>query len=248
MVSTGDGAAVLGDGQLDAMELARRVDSSDVSDATLTRIEVAFDDLATAYSTMSPSELRPLVRRHVSYVGQLIEARKTLAQHRRLLVVGGRLTLLAATVQIDLRQRGTGDAHLSTARQLAKHAEHPEIMAWCLETRAWDRLTVGDFAAAARLSQQAQAAAPPGSSAHIQATAQEGRAWARMGRVAETHDALSRTARLVGPLGVPERPEHHYQYDPGKALAYVATTLSWWAIRRPLSTPGTWYGSLMMGL
>lgn len=28
-------------------------------------------------------------------------------------------------------------------------------------------------------------------------------------------------------LSVPERPEHHYQYDPAKSQAYVATTLSW---------------------
>ena len=48
-----------------------------------------------------------------------------------------------------------------------------------------------------------------------------------MGRVRETHDALSRTARLVGPMTPPDRPEHHYQYDPGKQIAYVATTLSW---------------------
>jgi hypothetical protein len=31
----------------------------------------------------------------------------------------------------------------------------------------------------------------------------------------------------VAPLARPDRPDHHYQYDPGKALAYTATTLSW---------------------
>src|SRR6185503_9346539 len=53
------------------------------------------------------------------------------------------------------------------------------------------------------------------------------RAWARMGKAAETRGVLSRVDRLVGPLHTPEHPEHHYQYDPGKALAYTATTLSW---------------------
>jgi len=38
---------------------------------------------------------------------------------------------------------------------------------------------------------------------------------------------LARVETLVSPLKQPERPEHHYRYDPGKALAYTATTLSW---------------------
>jgi hypothetical protein len=66
-----------------------------------------------------------------------------------------------------------------------------------------------------------------GPSAYIQATAQEGRAWARLGDVRETHDALGRVETLVSPLTMPDNPEHHYRYDPAKAQAYVATTLSW---------------------
>lgn len=80
---------------------------------------------------------------------------------------------------------------------------------------------------ALELSRQAQAIAPAGSSALIQATAQEGRAWARMGAAAETRDALERVARLVSNLAVPDQPEHHYKYDPSKAVGYTATTLSW---------------------
>jgi hypothetical protein len=39
--------------------------------------------------------------------------------------------------------------------------------------------------------------------------------------------ALARTEALVSPLPMPDRPEHHYRYDPAKSDAYVATTLSW---------------------
>jgi hypothetical protein len=39
--------------------------------------------------------------------------------------------------------------------------------------------------------------------------------------------ALGRVEALVSPLPVPDRPEHHYQYDPAKSDAYTATTLSW---------------------
>jgi transcriptional regulator with XRE-family HTH domain len=213
--------------ELDALELAARIAASDVSAETLVRMERLADDLAVAYARVTPAQLLPQVRQHLAYVGQLLGARTTLDQRRRLLVIGGWLSLLAGTLQIDLRRRRAAHASLETSRQMADHAEHAELRAWCLETRAWDALVVGDFPTARDLSLQAQAAAPRGSSVHIRATAQEGRAWARMGRPAETRDALNRTARLVSPLPVPDRPEHHYRYDPGKALAYTATTLSW---------------------
>jgi hypothetical protein len=32
---------------------------------------------------------------------------------------------------------------------------------------------------------------------------------------------------MVANLPRPDRPEHHYQYDPDKALSYIATTLAW---------------------
>ncbi len=210
-----------------AFELTRRVAARDVGDETLAALELAVDELAVAYSRTPPRDLLPRIRRHLRYADQLLDARKTLAQQRRLLAVCGWLTLLAATIHIDLQQRAVASAELTTALQLARHAEHPEIAAWTLETRAWDTLTGGDFKQAVALSQQAQAVAPRDGSAFIQATAQEGRAHARMGSRRETLAALDRTTRLAAPLATPDRPEHHYRYDPGKALAYTATTLSW---------------------
>lgn len=220
-------AAGEADDELDALDLARRAEASDVGAETMERLELAVDELATAYPGTPPGELLARVRRHLGYVSSLLDVRKTLAEHRRLLVVGGWLSLLAATCHIDLRQYPAGRARLRTAAQLAKHAEHAEIAAWCLETQAWQVLTAGDYRAALELSQGAQRLAPKGSSAYIQATAQEGRAWARLGAVRETHDALDRVARLVAPLPRPDRPEHHYRYDPAKSDAYTATTLSW---------------------
>jgi hypothetical protein len=65
------------------------------------------------------------------------------------------------------------------------------------------------------------------SSAAIQATAQEGRAWARLDQAQQTYDALNRVERFVSRMAKPDTPEHHYRYDPDKAEAYVATTLAW---------------------
>ena len=214
-------------GDADAAELAHRITASDVSEETLSRLELAFDDLAVGYSTRPAADLVPLLDQHLGYVGRLFDVRKTLAQQRRLIVVGGWLSLLAATVNIDLQARALPGGHLATATHAAEQAEHPELLAWVLETKAWDALTDRDYRRAVDLSQQAQRIAPAGGSARIQATAQEGRAWARMGAVAETRDALGRVSELVSPLTAPARPEHHYRYDPTKATAYAATTLAW---------------------
>lgn len=222
----GELAAMVG-AAIDVGDLARRVAASDVSADTLDQLELAVDDLAVAYASQPAAALVPLIAKHLAYVGRLLDARKTLAQHRRLVVAGGWLSLLAATVHIDLQTRTLPDVYLDTARAMAEQAEHAELVAWVLETRAWDALTNRDYRAAVDLSRRAQHAAPARSSALIQANAQEGRAWARMGHSAETRDALGRVEALVSPLAVPDRPEHHYRYDPGKALAYTATTLSW---------------------
>ncbi|MEV7967446.1 hypothetical protein AB0O34_15895 [Sphaerisporangium sp. NPDC088356] len=221
------GSAAWGDDETDALELAQRAAASDVGLETLELLEQAVDDLAVAYPGTPPAELLGRVRQHLAYVCRLVDAKKTLAEHRRLLVAGGWLSLLAATCHIDLHQFPAGAARLRTAAQLARHAEHREIAAWCLETEAWQVLTAGAYQRALILAQSAQRVAPRGSSAYIQATAQEGRAWARLGAGRETRHALDRVARLVAPLPSPHRPEHHYRYDPAKSDAYTATTLSW---------------------
>ena len=218
-----------GDDESEAWELERLVAASDVGTATLDRIEQAVEALAVAYPGTPPAELLGRVRRHLGYIAQLLDARKTLAEHRRLLVAGGWLSLLAATCAIDLRWWDAAAARLRTAAQLARETGQAELTAWCLETRAWQLLTIGDYQAAAGLARDAQAAAPSGSSAAIQATAQEGRILARLGDSArpDAYAALSRVEALVSALPMPSQPEHHYRYDPAKSEAYAATTLSW---------------------
>ncbi len=215
------------DDEIAALEVARQSSASDVGTATVERLELAVDDLATAYPGTPPSDLLARARAHLSYAGRLIGTRATLAEHRRLLVTAGWLSLLAATCLIDLHRDRAALAYLRTAAQLADETGHSEIAAWCLETRAWQVLTAGDYQRAAQLAQGAQRTAPKGSSAYIQATAQEGRAWARLHAGSSTRDALARVERLVSPLSMPDRPEHHYRYDPAKSQAYIATTLSW---------------------
>ena len=213
--------------EIAALDLGRLADASEVGIGTIERLELAVDELATAYPGTPPGELLGRVRAYLGYVGRLLDARSTLAEHRRLLVAGGWLSLLAATTLIDLHRDYAAAAHLRTAAQFARETGHAEIAAWCLETQAWQVLTKGDYRRAVEISQAGQRIAPKSGSAFIQATAQEGRAWARLGDSGETRAALGRVEALVSPMPVPDRPEHHYRYDPAKSEAYVATTLAW---------------------
>ncbi|MBR7837369.1 helix-turn-helix domain-containing protein [Actinospica durhamensis] len=210
-----------------ALELAGRVGASDVGSTTLDLLEGAFDDLACAYSTTAPRVLVERLRTHLAYVSRLLDGRMTLAEHRRLLVIGGWLSLLAATVHIDLQSDGAARTRLRTADALAAEARHAEIRAWVLETRAWRAVTEGDHVWAVELAEQAQAIAPEGSSARVQATAQQGRALARLGDADEVHRVMERVDVLVASRPVPERQSHHYRYDPSKFTAYAGTTLAW---------------------
>jgi len=213
--------------ELEAIELAQRVNASDVGEGTLAHIEDAVDELARAYPVSQPAELISRVRGHLGYVVRLVDAKKTLEEHRRLLVAGAWLSLLAATLHIDLEQAHAAKARLRTALDLAKQTDSRDIIAWCFETRAWSALTDGDYPSALTLSLAAQEWAPEGSSIAIQSTAQEGRARARLRDTKGTYDALDRVQRLVDPLATPEHPEHHFTYDPNKATAYFGTTLAW---------------------
>ncbi|MFJ8330724.1 helix-turn-helix transcriptional regulator [Streptomyces sp. NPDC094437] len=215
------------DDEFDAFELARRVSASDVGKDTLSRLEKSFDELAMKYPVSPPQELLERVRKNSAYVAHLMDGRMTISEQRRLYVVGGWFQLLGATLHIDLNQEHAATARLQTAATLARHAEHHEIEAWCYETDAWRVLTDGDYSRALELSQIAQKLAPAGSSAAIQATAQEGRARARLGEGAETYAAIEKVHRMSAAMIPRKGTEHHYQYDPGKSLAYTATTLAW---------------------
>jgi transcriptional regulator with XRE-family HTH domain len=209
-------------------ELAEILDEQlEAGAGTVERLELAVDELATAYPGTPPGELLGRVRAYLGYVGTLLDGRITLAEHRRLLIAGGWLSLLAATTLIDLHRDHAAAAHLRTAAQLSRETGHAEIAAWCLETQAWQVLTEGDYRRAVEISQAAKQIAPKSGSAFIQATAQEGRAWARLGDASQTRAALGRVEALVAQLPMPDRPEHHYRYDPAKSEAYTATTLAW---------------------
>jgi transcriptional regulator with XRE-family HTH domain len=218
---------------LDAIEVARLAERSDVGPGTLDVIDATVDRLACDYFRMPAGWLLPKVDDRLRRVVRLLDGHTRLDEHRRLLVAAGWLEALRATVQFDLRDRVAAEASRSVARRLALQAGHPEITAWTLELGAWWALVDRRFRTAVDLSRQGQAAAPRGSSALVQCAVQEARAWARLGDRRETRAALERGAAALPALPTPEHPGHHMVFDPGKWHFYSATCYAWLGMPGP---------------
>ena len=126
--------------------------------------------------------------------------RTTLAEYHRLLVVGGWLSLLAATTPIDLhRDHAAAPEHLRTAAQFARETGRAGIAAWMHGKPGLAGARDQDYRRARRHHPCRPADGPESNSVFVQATAQEGRAWDRLGADPETRAALSRVEALVSP-------------------------------------------------
>jgi hypothetical protein len=87
------------------LALAERAEVTDVGPAAVEALEAVADLLARAYATTHPAVLLAQVRRRAGEVAALLDRRSTLAERRSLLVVGGWLALLGATLHVDLGDR-----------------------------------------------------------------------------------------------------------------------------------------------
>ena len=166
---------------VDAMELARRAEASELGAAALAGVERAVARLRGAASATPPRELIPAVRAQLRYVGRLLEGRLTLSRHRRLLVAAGWLSLLLARLHFDAGDREAAEAGRDAALRLARQAGHAELAAWAVEALASWALVDGRFREALDLARAGQDLAPPASAAAVQLALDEAQAWASLG-------------------------------------------------------------------
>jgi transcriptional regulator with XRE-family HTH domain len=166
---------------VDAMELARRAEASELGAAALAGVERAVARLRRAASATPPRELIPAVRAQLGYVGSLLEGRLTLGRHRRLLVAAGWLSLLLARLHFDAGDREAAEAGRDAALRLARQAGHAELAAWAVEALASWALVDGRFREALDLARAGQDLAPPASAAAVQLALDEAQAWASLG-------------------------------------------------------------------
>src|SRR5918994_564857 len=102
----------------------------------------------------------PPVLAQLRYVGRLLERRPTLAQHRRLLVAAGWLSVLLAQLWFEAGDREAAEASRDAAFRLGRQAGHAELTAWSVEALALWALADGRFSDALDLARSGQDLAP----------------------------------------------------------------------------------------
>lgn len=209
------------------LELAARAQASDVTSTTLNLLDTNIDTMARAYTRAPPAELLRDVRTSARQVGSLLDGRATLTQRRRLLTAAGWLALLAATLHVDLGQRGAATAARGAAGSLGRETEHDEIGAWGCEIDAWTALVDQHWSCVASLAAAGETLAPSGSPAAAQLAMQAARAAARLGDGPQVRAALRRCSAAAGRQSRDRPPDHHFYFDGDKLQLYTGTTLAW---------------------
>jgi tetratricopeptide (TPR) repeat protein len=188
------------DAVVEAMELARLAEASDVGAAALASVERAVERLRGAAASGPPGSLLPAVRAQRRYVGTLLDARLTVARRRRLLAAAGWLSVVLARLQFEAGERDAAEASRDAALRLARQAGSGELVAWALEAGAWWALVDGRLREAVELARAGQDRAPPGSAAAVQLALHEAQAWRQLGDREQAEGALRHAALLRGML------------------------------------------------
>jgi transcriptional regulator with XRE-family HTH domain len=183
-----------GDAVVEAMELARRAEMSEVGADALAGVERAVDRLREAAAATPPEALVPAVVDQRRYVGRLLEGRLTPAHRRRLLVAAGWLSVLLAQLHFDAGDREAAEANRDTALRLARQAGHTELTAWTVQALASWALADGRFRDALDLARAGQDLAPPATAAAVQLALDEAQAWAALGDRAQAAAARHHAA------------------------------------------------------
>jgi transcriptional regulator with XRE-family HTH domain len=199
---SGGGPEPDGDAVVEAMELARRAELSEVGAATLEGVERAVARLRGAAAGTPPQLLVPAALDQRRYVGRLLEGRLTPAHRRRLLVAAGWLSVLLAQLYFDAGDREAAEANRDTALRLARQAGHTELTAWTVQALASWALADGRFHDALDLARAGQDLAPPATTAAAQLALDEAQAWDALGDRAQAaaarHQAALTRAMLPG--------------------------------------------------
>jgi tetratricopeptide (TPR) repeat protein len=210
----------------EALELGRHAEASDLGAGTLESTGRAVDRFCRDYPSTPPDLLAAKAQQRLRQVRRLLDGKKTLVQHRDLLVAGGWLAVLLACLHFDLDDREAAEASRDLGFQLAREAGHQELMAWSFELLAWFALVEGRYHDTVAFAQTGLELAPA-TSAGVQLAVQQAKAWSRLGDRREAEVAMRRGAGALAKLPVPSSPEHHFVFDPPKLSFYAATCYTW---------------------
>ncbi|MEW2141507.1 helix-turn-helix transcriptional regulator [Micromonospora vinacea] len=207
----------------ETVELLHRMHASDTAPATVETLQATITELCCQYGWRDAGELRAEGQGWLREVARLLQRPTGLRQHRELLVCAGWLALLIGCVEYDLGMRASAEATRIAARQLGDEAGHADITGWAWEMAAWFALTQSRHEAALSAAQTGQEVAGR-QRVGVQLIAQEAKSLARLGDLHGARMALDRGRRLLDELGAPDRPDNHFEVDPGKWLFYAMDT------------------------
>jgi tetratricopeptide (TPR) repeat protein/DNA-binding XRE family transcriptional regulator len=208
---------------MDTLELLRRVRTSAIDSSTIDALEITVEQLCCDYPHADARELMTASKKWLGNMTELLDNHLTLDQHRDVLNNAGMLALLVGCLEYDVGDARAAEATRRMAMELGKESGDPGIVGWAHEMLAWFHLTVGNYRAVIAAA-EAGALAAPSQSVAVQLYGQQAKAYARMGMAEEVHAALEKGRALLDKLPFPDRPEHHFAFDPDKWDFYAMDT------------------------
>ncbi|GHD37173.1 hypothetical protein GCM10007147_45020 [Nocardiopsis kunsanensis] len=208
----------------DTTEVLARLQASSVDQATLDALRLTVDRLCADYPTTPAHQLLLEGRSWLSRVGDLLDMRMTLSQHRELLRLSGMLALLVGCLEQDTGATAQAETTRRSAASLGAEAEDQDVIGWSFEMSAWFALTRGDYGAVLAAAEGGIEAAHE-RSVSVQLRAQQAKAWARIGDRRRVEVALDQGRVLLESLPYPDDPSHHFVVDPKKFDFYSMDVL-----------------------
>ncbi|MFC4513345.1 MULTISPECIES: XRE family transcriptional regulator [Streptomyces] len=205
---------------METLDIVRRLNRSDVDNATLDALRITTDRLCSEYPYMPSEQLLLEGRQWLRRVVELHSKSLTLRQHREILTLSGWLALLVGCVEYDTGDRHAAESTRRAALSIALEADQAEISGWAHEMRAWFALTTGDYRGVIAAAQAGTETAGSHGVA-VQLAAQEAKAWARLGDRRQVEVALDRGRQLLEGMPHPENLDNHFVVDPAKFDFYA---------------------------
>ncbi|MFD8259600.1 XRE family transcriptional regulator [Streptomyces griseoluteus] len=200
---------------MDTVDIIARLRASDVDAATLEALKITADRLCCEYAYMPADQLRVEGKAWLARVVGLQHQRVNLAQHREIMALAGKLSLLVGCVEYDSGRPREAETTRQAALMFGQEAGELSVQGWAHEMRAWFSLTRGDYRGVIAAA-KAGIAVAPNESVAAQLYAQQAKAWTRLGDRSQTEVALDKGRQLLERLPYPENIEDHFVVDPGR--------------------------------
>lgn len=171
--------------------------ASNVTEMTLTYLEVATSAAISDSERMAPRELYPQVIALHHQVQYLLHGTQHPPQRARLYAVGVYLSGLLGTLALDTGRWRPARVYAQTAYDLAVFADEPDLQSWARATQSLIAYYTGDYVRALDLARDGQRLARRGIHSVRLTVNGEARALARLHDRAGVDEAVQRTFELL---------------------------------------------------